>query len=1031
MSTKQAILNRTQNRRKNRINNRSGNRDRNQNRNQGGDDNNTKPGRSQNRSNVDKSAKLPGFVRDITSGDTIVIIPLEKSENRTNGPPTTFNLTLMGITAPRGESRSKDENGNWVTSPADPYYFQSREFLRRRLIGKTVIYRAEHKTKTGRVFGEVWLPGPDGRPPLNIRYAIIRSGLATVTRKERLEDPSKDNAAIRDYKEMLRHQAFAVSKQVGMHDPSTNGSSGIRKLNFTGRDVSQNYKPAIDLFEKYNSLDEPLHGIVERVFDGHSIRVLIAQDRVEIALNLAGIKCPRYSSNEANCEPYALEAKFFTEQRLLLRDVSVVIETIDNNNNFYGTVTVRETGYDATEDLIKRGLAEVVEWTVSANADLDELLRCQAFAQKKRFRIWNSGQSSSGRKGTKEEFDGTVVEVANGGTIIVRSPTGDSFKDRRVMFSSVSLPRGNDVTKPRPPKDADDEAQQRRYELELEKYKEDVALRRFEKAHSIEAKEFLRKLVIGKHVICTLDYEREQHNGKNMNRYYTVSLRNGQNIACALLRRGLAKVVSHYQNEKRSPQYRELLSEQNIAVRNNVGLHGPTDRVPVRHFNDYTGREKSKKGTYDSMLKHLSKFESIDAVVDYVFRATSFKLTIPSQNCIISFSLEGFFSPKSKSVKGKGLSIYQRYPPNDNVGNQGVHFARSLLFQRDVKVRVSDVSASGNFLGQLYINGKEYILEALAAGFATIQRDASDYFYENKMPEYENAKRVAKQARLGVWADYDESKVLQKRKEQDEEKKLQRQQAKKPRNIYITEVVDGCNFYYQIVGAGSQQLVDLMKDIREEDFDSLPQITPEVGDKVCALFSQDNNWYRGVVKSIKNGETPLYNIFFYDYGNKELLPAENIRALPNAFSLLEPQARAGKLAFIKSPLIDESYGVEARDFFRHLCWDKELLAKVHGENPDQLSIGDPELGIHLSAAMVIAGLARVESSAAKQLKIKQRKANQKAKNDKSNGKEVVALKLYNELQYEQNIALADHRNIWEHGALPDSDEEKELQRMDK
>lgn len=41
--------------------------------------------------------------------------------------------------------------------------------------------------------------------------------------------------------------------------------------------------------------------------------------------------------DKGNSEPFADEARFFTESRLLQRDVQVILETF-NNNNFVGSV---------------------------------------------------------------------------------------------------------------------------------------------------------------------------------------------------------------------------------------------------------------------------------------------------------------------------------------------------------------------------------------------------------------------------------------------------------------------------------------------------------------------------------------------------------------------------------------------------------------------------------------------------------------------------------------------------------------------
>jgi len=55
------------------------------------------------------------------------------------------------------------------------------------------------------------------------------------------------------------------------------------------------------------------------------------------------LQCPGFKLDSegkpdpANTEPLAEEAKFFTESRLLHRDVEIILESV-NNNNYVGTI---------------------------------------------------------------------------------------------------------------------------------------------------------------------------------------------------------------------------------------------------------------------------------------------------------------------------------------------------------------------------------------------------------------------------------------------------------------------------------------------------------------------------------------------------------------------------------------------------------------------------------------------------------------------------------------------------------------------
>lgn len=60
--------------------------------------------------------------------------------------------------------------------------------------------------------------------------------------------------------------------------------------------------------------------------------------------------------------PYAEEARYFVEIRLLQRDVEVILESV-NNNNFVGTI-LHPKG-NIAEALLREGFARCVDWSIA------------------------------------------------------------------------------------------------------------------------------------------------------------------------------------------------------------------------------------------------------------------------------------------------------------------------------------------------------------------------------------------------------------------------------------------------------------------------------------------------------------------------------------------------------------------------------------------------------------------------------------------------------------------------------------------
>lgn len=73
-------------------------------------------------------------------------------------------------------------------------------------------------------------------------------------------------------------------------------------------------------------------------------------------------QCPAVKQ-DGDSEPYAEEARFFLESKLLQKDVEVILETT-NNNNFVGTI-LHPQG-NIAEVLLRQGFAKCVDWSLAA-----------------------------------------------------------------------------------------------------------------------------------------------------------------------------------------------------------------------------------------------------------------------------------------------------------------------------------------------------------------------------------------------------------------------------------------------------------------------------------------------------------------------------------------------------------------------------------------------------------------------------------------------------------------------------------------
>jgi hypothetical protein len=209
-----------------------------------------------------------------------------------------------------------------------------------------------------------------------------------------------------------------------------------------------------------------------------------------------------------------------------------------------------------------------------------------------------------------------------------------------------------------------------------------------------------------------VDYVRALGQAGAQERAFCTVLHDRQNVAVRLVEEGLAKVVSHRQDEKRASQYDQLLAAEQGARAKGKGMHGKAE-PPGTHPPTTTTKQKTKLRA--GLTVSVYRFTVVDglagarkflpflsrsrnsAIVDWVISATRFKLIVPSQvrtlspppppppptllppplcclqNCIITLSLAGLRGPRRE----------------DKWGDFALRFTTDKALHRDVFARLS------------------------------------------------------------------------------------------------------------------------------------------------------------------------------------------------------------------------------------------------------------------------------------------------------------------------------------------------------
>uniref|UniRef100_A0A8C8ALD4 100 kDa coactivator n=1 Tax=Otus sunia TaxID=257818 RepID=A0A8C8ALD4_9STRI len=713
-------------------------------------------------SNGGAGGALGGWDGAVLSGCAIIV----RGQPR-GGPPPERQINLSNIRAGNLARRAAAGQLDAKDTPDEPWGFPAREFLRKKLIGKEVCFTVEYKTPQGREYGMVYL-GKDMSGE-NIAESLVAEGLASRREGIRANNPEQSRLA------ELEEQAKSAKK--GMWSEGT-GSHTIRDLKYT----IENPRHFVDSMHQ-----KPVNAIIEHVRDGSVVRALLLPDYYLVTVMLSGIKCPTFK-READApevpEPFAAEAKFFTESRLLQRDVQIVLESC-HNQNILGTI-LHPNG-NITELLLKEGFARCVDWSIAVyTRGADKLRAAERFAKERKLRIWRDYVAPTANLDQKDkQFVAKVMQVLNADAIVVKLNSGDH---KTIHLSSI-----------RPPRLEGDSTQDKNRKLRP----------LYDIPYMFEAREFLRKKLIGKKVNVTVDYIRPASSATETVPAFsertcaTVSI-GGINIAEALVSKGLATVIRYRQDDdQRSSHYDELLAAEARAIKNGKGLHSKKE-VPIHRVADISGDTQKAK----QFLPFLQRAGRSEAVVEYVFSGSRLKLFMPKETCLITFLLAG--EPPARAG-----------PPLSMAGG--------------VEVEVESMDKAGNFIGWLHIEGLNLSVALVEHALSKV------HFTAERSPYYKallGAEEAAKQRKEKVWSHYEETPVEEVVPVLEEKERTANY---KP--VFVTEITDDLHFYVQDVETGAQ-LEKLMENMRAEVGTHPPvegSYAPRRGDFCIAKFV-DGEW---------------------------------------------------------------------------------------------------------------------------------------------------------------------------------------------
>ena len=726
-----------------------------------------------------------------------------------------------------------------------------------------------------------------------------------------------------------------------------------------------------------------LLGLVEKVLSGDRliVRYLLSSTKhAQVLTLIAGIRAPSTKrvnpsdGQEQAAEPFGDEAQQFVETRMLQRNALVTVLGVSPQNQIVAIVKHPQQGTLAPH-ILKAGLARCTDFhSTLLGSDMGPLRQAEKEAREARKGVF---QGHTAAKSSGGESEAVVSRIQSADTVILRS--NKTGQERRINLSSVRQPKPSDPN---------------------------------QSPFGAEAKEFLRKRLIGKHVKFHIDGKRAATEGYDEREMATVT-QAGKNVGLMLVENGYASVIRHrHDDSDRSPIFDDLLQAEQKAQEEKKGMW--SDQPPAtKAYVDYSeSLEKAKR-----QASILTRQKKVPAVVDFVKSGSRFTLLVPRENAKLTFVLSGIRAPRAaRNANDK----------SEPFGQEALEFANRRCLQRDVEIDVEDTDKVGGFIGTLHVNRENFAKLLLEEGLASVHAYSAEK--SGHATELFAAEKKAKEARKGIWHDWDPSQDedghestaaadgLNGSKAAADANGDAHQQRRKQdyRDVIITHIDDSGKLKLQQIGKGTSQLQELMNAFRQFHLSSSSSRgldgAPKAGDYVAARFKADREWYRARVRR-NDRENKRAEVVYVDYGNSEMLAWSELRPLGKdtfGVAALKPQATDAVLSFCQLPGSAEYLG-DAIEWLARETDGKQLVASVDFIDKDNVlavtlyDAGKSEkVDDSLNAELVAEGLAM----APRKLRPWEKAA----------GDAVLA-----RLKEREHEAKEERRGMWEYGDLTADD----------
>ncbi|CDR45219.1 CYFA0S17e00298g1_1 [Cyberlindnera fabianii] len=264
-----------------------------------------------------------------------------------------------------------------ATDPTAAFLPAGREFVR-KYVGKKV------KVLTDAFRNEaplVTITLPNNK---KLAETVVLNGYATVIRHRRGDEDRSE-----DWDALIEAENIAIKEKKGIHSGKT---PAPEKFIEASEDAG---RARVHLRTLQGKLK--INGYVEYVISPNRFRIVLPRDNIRLVLVLGGLM----SINKES--PFSQQALDYNNKHLLQRDVTVQVYDVDKVGGFIGNLFLQGQSQPYQVQLLRQGLADVHDGSVSKTKFEDELYDAMEAAQDERLNLWENWDPEEEERKFQEE----------------------------------------------------------------------------------------------------------------------------------------------------------------------------------------------------------------------------------------------------------------------------------------------------------------------------------------------------------------------------------------------------------------------------------------------------------------------------------------------------------------------------------------------------------------------------------------------------------------------------------------------------